>query len=252
MLVEKYLTRPRHVELQVFCDNHGNGVYLAERDCSVQRRHQKVIEEAPAPGMTETLRSQMGDTAVKAAQAIDYRGAGTVEFLLDEDGSFYFMEMNTRIQVEHPVTEMITGIDLIAEQIRVAEGIQLSFTQEDINIRGHAIEPRINAEDPETFIPSPGRINDYHAPGGLRVRVDSAVYQGYSIPPYYDSMISKLIVYGRDRDECLMRLRRAIDEYVISGIKTTLPLHRKLAYNDDIIKGNYDIKWLESWLDASK
>ncbi len=252
MLIEKYLVQPRHVEVQVFCDRYGNGVYLFERDCSVQRRHQKVIEEAPAPGMTTELRAAMGDAAVRAAQEIGYVGAGTVEFLLDsspgQDGAFYFMEMNTRLQVEHPVTEMITGIDLVREQIRIAAGKPLSVTQDEVEFKGHAIECRINAEDPFDFTPSPGKITYYHAAGGMHVRVDSGLYAGYSIPPYYDSMIAKLIVYGRDRERCMMRLKRALEEMVVEGVKTSIPLHQELLQQDDVKSGNYSIKWLEEWL----
>ncbi|RVB61337.1 acetyl-CoA carboxylase biotin carboxylase subunit [Mesorhizobium sp. M7A.F.Ca.CA.004.06.1.1] len=247
VLVEKYVDKPRHIEVQVFGDNFGNAVHLYERDCSAQRRHQKVIEESPAPGMTEALRKAMTDAAVKAAKAIHYSGAGTIEFLY-ENGEFYFIEMNTRLQVEHPVTEAITGIDLVHEQIRVASGGGLSVKQEDIKFNGHAIECRINAEDPRTFTPSPGTITHFHTPGGLGIRVDSGVYSGYKIPPYYDSLIGKLIVHGRNRVECMMRLRRALDEFVVDGIKTTLPLFRDLVGNADIANGDYDIHWLEKYL----
>ncbi|MES2608462.1 MAG: acetyl-CoA carboxylase biotin carboxylase subunit [Pseudomonadota bacterium] len=242
--MERYLRRPRHIEIQVLADQHGNVVHLGERDCSLQRRHQKVFEEAPSPALPIELRNQLGDRVTLALKNMGYRGVGTLEFLY-EDGEFFFMEMNTRIQVEHPVTEMITGIDLIKEQIRVAAGEHLGYTQSDIKFNGHAIECRVNAEDPKTFIPSPGKIVNYLAPGGLGVRVDSHVYPGYTVPPYYDSMIAKLIVHGRTRAECLSRLERALKEYVIDGIKTTLPLHQKLIKNPDIIEGRYDIHWLE-------
>lgn len=250
VLLERYLPTARHVEVQVFADNYGNAVHLFERDCSVQRRHQKVIEEAPAPGLDEQTRQAFGNAAVQAALAIDYRGAGTVEFLYAPDGQFYFMEMNTRIQVEHPVTEMITGIDLICEQIRVAAGLPLcdAALKKPFRMRGHAIEIRINAEDPDTFIPSPGLIKQFHAPGGLGVRFDSAIYSGYSIPPYYDSMVGKLIVHGRDRAECIARLKRAIIETVVDGVKTTLPLHLWILNQPDFVSGNYTIHWLEQQL----
>jgi acetyl-CoA carboxylase biotin carboxylase subunit len=245
--MEKFLENPRHIEFQVLADAHGNCVHLGERDCSMQRRHQKVVEEAPAPGISEEKRQMMGMRCVKACQEIGYLGAGTFEFLY-QDGEFYFIEMNTRLQVEHPVTEMITGIDLVNEQIRIASGAGLSMKQSEIVFNGHAIECRINAEHPETFVPSPGRISYYHPPGGLGVRVDSGVYQGYNIPPHYDSLIGKLIVHGRNRVECLMRLRRALDEFVVDGINTTLPLFRNLVSNPDIQDGNYNIHWLEKYL----
>jgi acetyl-CoA carboxylase biotin carboxylase subunit len=245
--IEKYLTHPRHIEVQVFGDGRGNAIHLGERDCSLQRRHQKVLEEAPSPALNGEIRSRIGDTVAKAMQKLKYRGAGTIEFLY-EDGRFYFIEMNTRIQVEHPVTEMITGIDLVNEQIRVAAGGGLSVAQEDIKVEGHAIECRINAEHPSTFRPSPGLITYFHPPGGLGVRVDSAAFQGYRIPPHYDSLIGKLIVHGRTRNECLMRLRRALDEFVVDGIDTTLPLFRTLVRNADVQNGQYDIHWLESFL----
>ncbi len=245
--IEKFLKNPKHIEVQVFGDMHGNGIHLGERDCSVQRRHQKLVEEAPSPVITDELRDQIGSLAAKTIREMGYRGAGTIEFLY-EDGQFYFMEMNTRIQVEHPVTEMITGIDLIAEQIRVAAGEELSVNVERLRLRGHAIEIRINAEDPDTFMPSPGKITQFHAAGGLGVRFDSAIYQGYSIPPYYDSMIGKLIVHGRTREECIRRLRRAIRETVISGVKTTLPLHEWILEQDEFLSGEYSIKWLEQAL----
>jgi acetyl-CoA carboxylase biotin carboxylase subunit len=242
--MERYLRRPRHIEIQVLADQHGNVVHLGERDCSLQRRHQKVLEEAPSPVLSTSERDALGTVVVNAIQKMGYRGVGTFEFLY-EDSQFFFMEMNTRIQVEHPVTELITGIDLIKEQIRVAAGEHLGYTQEDIIFKGHAIECRINAEDPKTFIPSPGKIQQYHAPGGFGIRVDSHIYQGYTVPPYYDSMIAKLIVYGKDRVECIARLDRALKEYVIDGIKTTLPLHQHLLKNSDILAGKYDIHWLE-------
>lgn len=245
--LEKYLSNPRHIEFQVMGDAHGNAVHLFERDCSLQRRHQKVLEEAPSPALTEEQRQTMGNIVREAMIKLGYLGAGTIEFLY-ENGQFFFIEMNTRLQVEHPVTEMITGIDLVREQIRVAFGLPLSFGQNDIGRMGHAIECRINAEDPRTFAPSPGIVTDYHAPGGLHVRVDSALYNGYAIPPYYDSLISKLIVYGATRQDCRMRLRRALEEYVILGPKTTIPLHQALIENADFVKGEYSIKWLEAWL----
>jgi acetyl-CoA carboxylase biotin carboxylase subunit len=245
--VEKYLEKPRHIEIQIFGDEHGNGIHLGERDCSIQRRHQKLVEEAPSPILKPEERQYIGSLAADVIRKMGYRGAGTIEFLY-EDGKFYFMEMNTRIQVEHPVTEMITGIDLIAEQIRVAAGEPLSLQKDHIKFRGHAIEVRINAEDPDTFIPSPGKITQFHAPGGLGVRFDSAIYTGYSIPPYYDSMVGKLIVHGRNRDECIRRLSRCITETVIDGIKTTLPLHHWILEQEDFITGNYTIHWLEKKL----
>jgi acetyl-CoA carboxylase, biotin carboxylase subunit len=245
--MEKYLGKPRHIEIQVFGDGEGNAIHLGERDCSLQRRHQKVWEEANSPALTEEQRMKIGQVCADAMKKLKYRGAGTIEFLY-ENGEFYFIEMNTRLQVEHPVTEAITGIDLVYEQIRVASGAGLSVTQDEVVFRGHAIECRINAEDPRTFTPSPGTITHYHAPGGLGVRVDSGVYAGYKIPPYYDSLIGKLIVHGRNRDECLMRLRRVLDEFVIDGIKTTLPLFQDLVNNPDIKSGNYDIHWLEHYL----
>ena len=245
--LEKYLSHPRHIEIQVLADSHGNVVHLGERDCSLQRKHQKVLEESPSPALNADQRAQIGDVVCKALRQLGYRNAGTVEFLY-EDGRFYFIEMNTRLQVEHPVTEMITGLDLVREQIKIAAGGTLPFRQQDVRFNGHAIECRINAEDPETFRPAPGRITSYHAPGGLGVRVDSALYAGYVVPPYYDSMISKLVVHGTSRNECLMRLRRALDEYVIDGIPTTLPLHRKLMRAPEFIDGAYDIHWLEKFV----
>ncbi len=245
--IEKYLDHPRHIEIQILADAHGNVVHLGERDCSLQRRHQKVLEEAPSPALNAAQRQKVGEIATSAMRRLGYRSAGTIEFLF-QDGEFYFIEMNTRLQVEHPVTEMITGIDLVREQIRVATGAPLSFRQEDITFTGHAIECRINAENPDTFAPSPGRVTDYHAPGGLGVRVDSALYSGYRVPQYYDSLIAKLIVHGTSRNECLMRLRRALEEFVIGGIDTSIPLHRKLVGATDFINGDYDIRWLEKFV----
>ena len=245
--IEKYLGQPRHIEIQVLADEHGKVIHLGERDCSLQRRHQKILEEAPSPALSPEERARIGETVAKAVQAIGYRGAGTVEFLY-ENGEFYFIEMNTRLQVEHPVTEMITGIDLVREQILIADGQPLDLEQSDVKIEGWAIECRINAEDPATFTPSPGKVGDFHAPGGLGVRLDSALYAGYSIPPYYDSLIGKLIVHGRDRDEALMRLRRALHEMVVDGIKTTIPLHLDLLQEPDFLSGDYHIRWLETWL----
>jgi acetyl-CoA carboxylase biotin carboxylase subunit len=245
--LEKYLEKPRHIEIQVLGDGKGNAIHLGERDCSLQRRHQKVWEESPSPALNTPARDEIGEVVAKAMREIKYLGVGTVEFLY-EDGQFYFIEMNTRIQVEHPVTEAITDIDLIFEQIRVAAGAELTLKQSDVSFRGHAIECRINAENPVSFRPSPGKILHYHASGGLGVRIDSAVYQGYSIPPYYDSLVGKLIVHGKTRQECLMRLKRAIDEMVVDGIDTTLPLFRALLAEADIIDGNYHIHWLEQFL----
>ena len=247
LYLEKYLERPRHIEIQVLGDGKGNAIHLGERDCSLQRRHQKVWEEGPSPALNLVARDEIGETVAKAMRDIKYFGAGTVEFLY-EDGKFYFIEMNTRIQVEHPVTEMITDIDLVLEQIRVAAGDELSLTQSTVKFHGHAIECRINAENPVSFRPSPGKIVHYHPPGGLGVRVDSAVYHGYTIPPYYDSLVGKLIVHGKTRSECLMRLKRALDEFVVDGIETTLPLFRALAREKDIIDGQYHIHWLEEFL----
>ena len=245
--LEKYLGNPRHIEIQVFGDGNGNAVHLGERDCSLQRRHQKVLEEAPSPVLGHADRERIGGICAKAMADMGYRGAGTIEFLW-ENGEFYFIEMNTRLQVEHPVTEMITGLDLVREQIRVAEGHGLSCEQHQINFRGHAIECRINAEDPRTFAPSPGTVKQFHAPGGMHVRVDSGLYTGYRVPPYYDSMIAKLIVYGSTRERCLMRLRRALEEFVIEGMKTTIPLHQALLDDPEFQQGAYTIKWLEEWL----
>jgi acetyl-CoA carboxylase, biotin carboxylase subunit len=249
LILEKAVTDARHVEIQVFADAHGNVLHLGERDCSVQRRHQKVVEEAPSPVVNADLRARMGAAAVAAARTIGYRGAGTVEFLLAGDGAFYFLEMNTRLQVEHPVTEAITGLDLVAEQIRIAAGERLSVTQDQIRFSGHAIECRINAEDPWNFAPSPGRILEFHQPGGPSVRVDSGLYDGYTVPPYYDSLVAKLIVWGEDRPAALRRLARALDEFVIDGIKTTLPLYVALLEDTDFQAGDYTIKWLERWLE---
>ena len=247
--LEKYLGNPRHIEIQVFGDGNGNAIHLGERDCSLQRRHQKVLEEAPSPVLSTEERNRIGAICAKAMADMGYRGAGTIEFLW-ENGEFYFIEMNTRLQVEHPVTEAITGLDLVREQIRVDEGHGLTLRQEDVQFRGHAIECRINAEDPRTFAPSPGRVTQYHAPGGMNVRVDSGLYSGYKVPPYYDSMIAKLIVYGQTREGALRRLRRALEEFVIAGdgMKTTIPLHQALLDVPEFQKGDYTIKWLEEWL----
>jgi len=245
--IEKYLATPRHIEVQVLGDGKGGGIHLGERDCSLQRRHQKIWEEATSPVIDDAARKKIGDICANAIQGLGYSGAGTVEFLYEND-EFYFIEMNTRLQVEHPVTEMITRIDLVNEQLHVASGVGMSVTQEDIKFSGHAIECRINAENPDTFIPCPGTITHFHVPGGLGVRVDSGMYHGYKIPPHYDSLIGKLIVHGRDRPECLMRLRRALDEFVVDGIETTLPLFRDLVSNEDIQAGDYDIHWLEKYL----
>ncbi len=245
--IEKYLGNPRHIEFQVFGDGNGNAIHLGERDCSLQRRHQKVLEEAPSPVISPEERERMGGIVAKAMADMGYRGAGTIEFLW-ENGAFYFIEMNTRLQVEHPVTEAITGVDLVREQIRIADGKPLSVAQEDIEFNGHAIECRINAEDPWTFAPSPGLISSYHAAGGMNVRVDSGLYAGYKVPPYYDSMIAKLIVKGRTREGCIMRLKRALEEMVIGGVKTSIPLHQALMSEPDFIHGDYTIKWLEEWL----
>ena len=245
--MEKYLGNPRHIEFQVFGDGKGNAIHLGECDCSLQRRHQKVLEEAPSPIISAEERARMGKVCADAMATMGYRGAGTIEFLW-ENGEFFFIEMNTRIQVEHPVTEMITGFDLVREQIRIAGGAGLSVKQEELEFRGHAIECRINAEDPRTFMPSPGKVTAYHPAGGMHVRVDSGLYAGYSIPPYYDSMIGKLIVYGLSRESCMMRMRRALEEMVIAGVKTNIPLHQALLADPDVINGDYTIKWLEEWL----
>jgi acetyl-CoA carboxylase biotin carboxylase subunit len=249
--MERYLQKPRHIEIQVIADAYGNVCHLGERDCSLQRRHQKVLEEAPSPAISSEARARIGKTVVDAIKKIGYLGVGTIEFLY-EDGEFFFIEMNTRLQVEHPVTEAITGIDLVREQIRIAAGEKLSFTQEEVEFEGHAIECRINAENPRTFTPSPGLVTDFHAPGGLGVRLDSALYTGYSIPPYYDSLAGKLIVHGRDRAECIARLRRSLGEMVVAGIETTIPLFQDLLVEPDILKGDYSIHWLEKWIAANK
>jgi acetyl-CoA carboxylase biotin carboxylase subunit len=245
--LERYLTGPRHIEIQVIADTHGNVVHLGERDCSLQRRNQKILEEAPSPTLTAKQRSKIGMIVAKAIKKIGYRGAGTIEFLF-ENGEFFFIEMNTRLQVEHPVTEEITGIDLVREQIRIANGEKLSFTQKDVKFNGHAIECRINAENAKTFAPSPGRVVDYHPPGGMKVRMDSALYAGYSIPPHYDSLIGKLIVHGKTREGAILRLRRALGETVITGVDTTLPLFAELIEDPEFLSGDYDIHWLENWL----
>jgi acetyl-CoA carboxylase biotin carboxylase subunit len=245
--MERYLQTPRHIELQVIADSYGNVCHLGERDCSLQRRHQKVLEEAPSPVIDAAARARIGKVVVDAIKAIGYLGVGTIEFLY-ENGEFFFIEMNTRLQVEHPVTEAITGIDLVREQIRIAAGEPLSFRQEDIVFEGHAIECRINAENPRTFTPSPGLVTDFHAPGGLGVRLDSALYAGYTIPPYYDSLVGKLIVHGRDRAECVARLSRCLSEIVVAGIDTNIPLFQELLVNPDIVRGDYNIHWLENWI----
>jgi len=245
--LEKYLEKPRHIEIQVLGDGQGHAVHLGDRDCSLQRRHQKVWEEAHSPALNAAQREAIGGRVASAMQKLSYEGVGTVEFLY-ENGEFYFIEMNTRLQVEHPVTEMLTGLDLVQEQIRIAAGAQLKYEQDDIVFSGHAIECRINAENPTTFAPSPGRVDNVHVPGGLGVRIDSALYAGYRIPPYYDSLIGKLIVFGKSRTECLMRLRRALGEYVIEGVETTIPLFQRLVAEPDIIDGHYDIHWLEKYL----
>ena len=245
--LERYLGKPRHIEIQVIADAFGNVCHLGERDCSLQRRHQKIMEESPSPAITPEVRDRIGQTVVEAIRRIGYLGVGTIEFLY-EDGEFFFIEMNTRLQVEHPVTEAVTDIDLVREQIRVAAGLPLSFSQADIVFEGHAIECRINAENPRTFTPSPGLVTDFHAPGGLGVRLDSALYAGYAMPPYYDSLAGKLIVHGRDRPECVARLKRCLGEMVVGGIETTIPLFQDLLLQDDIVRGAYDIHWLEQWI----
>lgn len=249
--MERYLQRPRHVEIQVIADEHGNAIYLAERDCSMQRRHQKVIEEAPAPFITEEERARIGKACADACKRIGYRGAGTFEFLY-EDGEFFFIEMNTRVQVEHPVTELITGVDIVQEQLRIASGLPLQYKQEDIQVEGHAFECRINAEDPYNFIPSPGLIESCHLPGGFGIRVDSHIYQGYRIPPYYDSLIGKICVVGKDRDQAMAKMRVALDELAITGIKTNTPLHRDLFSDPGFQKGGVSIHYLEHWLEERK
>jgi acetyl-CoA carboxylase biotin carboxylase subunit len=248
--IEKYLGDPRHIEFQVFGDGDGKAIHLGERDCSLQRRHQKVLEEAPSPVITAEQRDRMGGIVARAMADMGYRGAGTIEFLY-ENGEFYFIEMNTRLQVEHPVTEMISGIDLVREQIRVSQGQGLSATQDQIHLHGHAIECRINAEDPQTFTPSPGLVKNFVAPGGMHVRVDSGLYAGYRVPPYYDSMIAKLIVYGTTRERCIMRLKRALEEFVVEGMKTTVPLHQRIVREPEFLAGDYTIKWLEAWLERN-
>ena len=245
--IEKYLEKPRHIEIQVLGDGQGNAVHLGDRDCSLQRRHQKILEEAHSPALNAQQREEIGNRVAKAMRDLKYEGVGTIEFLY-ENNEFYFIEMNTRLQVEHPVTEAITGLDLVQEQIRVAAGAALAYKQSDIQFSGHAIECRINAENPMTFAPSPGKVNDVHFPGGLGVRVDSALYSGYRIPPYYDSLIGKLIVFGKTRTECMMRLRRSLSEFVVDGVETTIPLFQKLLGENDIIDGHYDIHWLEKYL----
>ena len=247
LYMEKYLRRPRHIEVQVLGDGRGNVLHFGERDCSLQRRHQKILEEAPSPALDQASREAIGARVTSALAKINYRSAGTIEFLY-EDEEFYFIEMNTRLQVEHPISEMICGVDLVREQLRIATGAPLSLTQEKIVYTGHAIECRINAENPRTFIPNPGKISEYHAPGGLGVRVDSTLYSGYTVPPYYDSLVSKLIVHGANRNECLLRLRRCLEEYVIEGIETTVPLHQELISEPRFLDGDYDIHWLESWM----
>ena len=248
LYVEKFLERPRHIEIQVAGDKHGNAVHVGERDCSVQRRHQQVVEESPSPALNNGQRAEIGEKVAAAMRKLGYSSVGTVEFLY-ENGAFYFIEMNTRLQVEHPVTEMVTGIDLVREQIRLAAGAPLSFSQDEVRFNGHAIECRITAENARTFTPSPGTVLTYHAPGGLGVRIDSALYAGYRVPPSYDSLIAKLIVHGRNRNECMMRLRRALGEFVIDGIETTIPLHLDLLGNQDFANGDYDVKWLERLLE---
>jgi len=249
--LEKYLERPRHIEVQLLADGQGQVVHLGERDCSLQRRHQKLLEEAPSPALNEASRLAIGERTCAAMRRLGYRSAGTIEFLY-ENGAFFFIEMNTRLQVEHPISEAITGIDLVREQIRIAAGAPLDICQEDIIFNGHAVECRINAENPRTFVPSPGVVTDYHAPGGLGVRVDSGLYAGYRVPPHYDSLIAKLIVHGQTRNECLMRLRRALEEFVIDGIETTIPLHQKLIMANDFINGDYTIHWLEGFVAGLK
>ncbi|HEX2767715.1 MAG TPA: acetyl-CoA carboxylase biotin carboxylase subunit [Geobacteraceae bacterium] len=243
--IEKYCSQPRHVEIQILADKHGNVIHLGERDCSIQRRHQKLIEEAPSSATTPELRKAMGEAAVRAARAVGYNSVGTMEFLVDKENNFYFMEMNTRIQVEHPVTEMVTGVDIVREQIRSAAGLKLRYRQSDIKISGHAIECRINAEDPVRFTPSPGKITAYHTPGGLGVRVDSFVYDQYTVLPHYDSLIAKLIVHAETRDDAIKRMARALDEYIIEGIKTTIPFHRRVMANKDFIEGNVDTGFID-------
>jgi acetyl-CoA carboxylase, biotin carboxylase subunit len=248
--LERHLDRPRHIEVQILGDGQGGVVHLGERDCSLQRAHQKIFEETPSPALNRDERDRIGALAAAAMRELGYKSAGTLEFLY-QDGEFYFIEMNTRLQVEHPISEMVSGIDIVREQLRIADGAPLGYRQAEIRLTGHAVECRINAEDPATFRPSPGRIADYHAPGGLGVRVDSALYQGYRVPPYYDSLIAKLIVHGKSRNECLMRLRRALEEFVIGGIDTTIPLHRRLVDAAGFIDGDYDIGWLERYIGSA-
>jgi len=248
--LEKYLQNPRHIEVQVLADNHGNAIHLYERDCSLQRKHQKVLEEAPAPSLSKDLREHIGQLCCSAAKDIGYRSAGTFEFLY-ENNEFYFIEMNTRVQVEHGITEMICGVDIVSEMINIAADIPISLKQNEIGCEGHAIECRINAENPITFAPSPGKINEFHAPGGLGVRIDSALYTGYTVPPYYDSLVAKLIVHAKNRDDCIMRLKRALDEIVISGIETTIPLHQRIVDNPAFTSGDYDIHWLENFVSST-
>src|SRR6266850_532544 len=245
--LERHLERPRHIEIQILGDGQGGIVHLGERDCSLQRSHQKVLEESPSPALNKEERDRLGALAVAALGELGYKSLGTLEFLY-QDGDFFFIEMNTRLQVEHPITEMVSGLDLVREQLRIASGAPLGYRQADIKLRGHAIECRVNAENPDTFAPSPGRVTDYHAPGGLGVRVDSALYHGYEVPPYYDSLIAKLVIYGNSRNECLMRLRRALEEYVIAGIETTIPLHQRLVAAAEFIDGDYDVHWLERFV----
>jgi acetyl-CoA carboxylase, biotin carboxylase subunit len=245
--LERHLERPRHIEIQILGDGQGGIVHLGERDCSLQRSHQKILEESPSPALNAAERDRLGALAVAALSELGYKSLGTLEFLY-QDGEFFFIEMNTRLQVEHPITEMVSGIDLVREQLRIASGAPLGYRQNDIKLRGHAIECRINAENPRTFAPSPGRVTDYHAPGGLGVRVDSALYHGYEVPPYYDSLIAKLVIYGNTRNECLMRLRRALDEYVIDGIETTIPLQQRLVADAEFINGDYNVHWLERFV----
>ncbi len=247
LYLEKYLAHPRHIEIQIIADNHGHVVHLGERECSIQRSHQKLLEEAPSPALNAETRARMGALCCDAMREIGYHNLGTLEFLY-EGGRFYFIEMNARLQVEHPVSEMISGLDLVREQIRLAADAQLTLAQADIRLQGHAIECRINAEDPESFAPSPGSVTDYHVPGGFGVRIDSALYAGYVVPAHYDGLIAKIVVHGNSRNECLLRLRRALDEYVIGGIETTIPLHRRLLVNSDFINGNYDVHWLERFV----
>jgi acetyl-CoA carboxylase biotin carboxylase subunit len=245
--LERHLAHPRHIEVQILADGQGGVIHLGERDCSLQRSHQKVLEETPSPALNAEARAGLAAIATRAMATLGYKSAGTIEFLF-EDGKFNFIEMNTRLQVEHPISEMVSGIDIVREQIRIASGAPLGYRQSDVMLAGHSIECRINAEHPETFAPSPGTITGYHAPGGLGVRVDSALYQGYTVPPQYDSLVSKLIVHGGSRNECLMRLRRALEEYVITGIDTTIPLHQRLIVAPDFVNGDYDVHWLERFL----